>query len=104
MVLLGKWGGRENSLMGPRHFSPGLTQNLSLQNGKKTKWGEFDGEMTKLPMYIAHGQSLVGYFFFPYGFLGVNTTSSFFSFDFLGLALCVCVCVCFFFFFFCLFN
>ena len=99
MVLLGKWGGRENSLMGPRHFSPGPTQNLSLQNGEKTKWGEFDGEMTKLPMYIAHGQSLVGYFFFlmvsseltlpPLFFLLISWAWRF-----------VCVCVCVFFFFF----
>ena len=95
MVLFGKGGGRENFLMGPRHFSPGPTQNLFLQNGEKTEWGEFDSEMTKLPMYIAHGQSPVGYFFFlmvswvrtlpPLFFLLISRAWHF-----------VCVCVFFF--------
>ena len=77
-MLFGKGGGRENFLMGPRHFSRVPTLNLSLQNGEKTKWGEFDGEMTKLAMYNAHGQSPVDFFFFfPYGFLGVNIASFF---------------------------
>ena len=77
-MLFGKGGGRENFLMGPRHFSRVPTLNLSLQNGEKTKWGEFDGEMTKLAMYNARGQSPVDFFFFfPYGFLGVNIASFF---------------------------
>ena len=77
-MLFGKGGGRENFLMGPRHFSRVPTLNLSLQNGEKTKWGEFDGEMTKLAMYNARGQSPVDFFFFfPYGILGVNIASFF---------------------------
>ena len=77
-MLFGKGGGRENFLMGPRHFSRVPTLNLSLQNGEKTKWGEFDGKMTKLAMYNARGQSPVDFFFFfPYGFLGVNIASFF---------------------------
>ena len=78
-MLFGKGGGRENFLMGPRHFSRVPTLNLSLQNGEKTKWGEFDGEMTKLAMYNARGQSPIDFFFFffPYGFLGVNIASFF---------------------------
>ena len=76
-MLFGKGGGRENFLMGPRHFSRVPTLNLSLQNGEKTKWGEFDGKMTKLAMYNACGQSPIDFFFFPYGFLGVNIASFF---------------------------
>ena len=76
-MLFGKGGGRENFLMGPRHFSCVPTLNLSLQNGEKTKWGEFDGKMTKLAMYNARGQSPIDFFFFPYGFLGVNIASFF---------------------------
>ena len=49
---------------GSRYFLRKLTQNLSFQNGKKTGWSEFDGEMTKLRMCNAHGQSPVGLFFF----------------------------------------
>ena len=48
---------------GSRYFLRKLTQNLSFQNGKKTGWSEFDGEMTKLRMCNAHGQNPVGFFF-----------------------------------------
>ena len=79
------------------------TLNLSLQNGEETKWGEFDGEMTKLAMYNARGQSPIDFFFFffPYGFLGVNIASFFLKkilFLFPGRG-ALCVCVCFFFLF-----
>ena len=82
------------------------TLNLSLQNGEKTKWGEFDGEMTKLAMYNARGQSPVDFFFFffPYGFLGVNIASFFLKKKFFLFSWAWCfLCVCMFFFFF-LFN
>ena len=100
MVLFGKGGGRENFLMGPRQFSPGPTQNLSLQNGEKTKWGEFDGEMTKLPMCTTQGQKVqLPFFFFPFLFFSYDFPCNvasffliFFSFDFLGVVLCFCFC------------
>ena len=73
--LVGRTG--ENFYVGPKHFLPGPTQNLSLQNRKKTRQDVFDGEMTKLPMCSADGQSPLAFFFFPYGFLG-NVASSFY--------------------------
>ena len=51
-MLFGKEGGRENFLVGLRHFPSGPTQNLSLLNEEKTKWGVFDGEMTKLLAFL----------------------------------------------------
>ena len=74
---------------GSRYFLRKLTQNLSFQNGKKTGWSEFDGEMTKLRMCNAHGQSPVGFFFFLFfsSFLGMNVASLllFFHFDILSV-------------------
>ena len=97
--LVGRVGG--NFYVGPKHFLPGQkmlgpTQNLSLQNRKKTRWGVFDGEMTKLPMCSADGQSLVAFFFpiwFPRQrcllFFLLLLFYIFFSSDFLGMVLCV---------------
>ena len=100
-MLFGKGGGRENFLMGPRHFSRVPTLNLSLQNGEKTKWGEFDGEMTKLAMYNARGQSPVDFFFFfSLWFPGCEHCLLFFKKNFILISWAWCfMCVCMFFFF-----
>ena len=105
--------GKENFYVGPKHFPFGPTQNLSLQNGEKTGWEEFDGEMTKLLMCNAHGQIeflfflslftwwFLGniasfiyyyYFFFFFWLPGCSAFSFFlffFFFYFLGMVLCV---------------
>ena len=71
--------GRESNFsIGLKYFPREPTQNLSLQNGKKTGWREFDSEMTKLHMCNAHRQSSDGFFF--NGFLGMNIASPFFFF------------------------
>ena len=40
-VLFGWEEGKENFYVTPRYFPIGFTQNLSLQNGEKTRWGLF---------------------------------------------------------------
>ena len=63
-VLFG-WEGRKNNFyVGPTHFSPKQTQNLSLQDGEKTGQGKFDSKMTKCTW--AKSSCL---FFFPFLFL-----------------------------------
>ena len=49
----------ENFYVGPKYFSARPTQNFSLHNREKTRWREFDGEMTKLPICTP-----VAFFFF----------------------------------------
>ena len=111
-----KW--RENIYVRPRYFPIGFTQNLSLQNGERTRWGLFffgllgNIAFSFIYIYIYISFDFLGvvlcvffFSFFFYGFLG-NVTSSLlllflqiFSFDFLGVVLCGCVCVWVFYYF-----
>ena len=47
-------GGERKMMMGLRCFLPRSIKKFSHQNEEKTKWGEFDRQMTKMHV-LAHG-------------------------------------------------